>query len=426
MKKQFLIASALFISVTVFGQKDEIKSAEKAIKSEDFATAIQSLKQAEGLMANADDKTKAKIYYLKGIALYGNGKGKVSPEVVGTAFNELIAYEKQTNSNKYTAEIGGLLNELVKTTADAASKNYTTATESKEPADYVKSAKMFEQVYKLSPADTSYLDNAALVYYLGKDFKSSINAYSKLLELGYTGVAKEFIATNKATGEEVTYADKKSMDLQVKLGMAENPKEEVKDSRRELIFKNLALNYSEMEEVDKALEVITEGRKEFPKSYALLIDEANIYYKKGDNNAFKERLETAIELNPTEPTLYYNVGVMNMGQKKSDEAIKYFNKAIELKPNYSEAYNNIGAAILDKAAPIVEEMNKNLTDFKKYDALQIKQKAVYKEAIPYFEKAYEINKNEISTVQNLLGLYENLGMDDKAAAMKEIYEKLKG
>ena len=71
-------------------------------------------------------------------------------------------------------------------------------------------------------------------------------------------------------------------------------------------------------------------------------------------------------------------------------------------------------------------MNKNLTDFKKYDALQIKQKAVYKEAIPYFEKAYEINKNEISTVQNLLGLYENLGMDDKAAAMKEIYEKLKG
>lgn len=186
------------------------------------------------------------------------------------------------------------------------------------------------------------------------------------------------------------------------------------------------MNYTELGDTEKALEVITQGRKEFPKSYSLLIDEANIYYKKGDNNTFKDRLETAIELNPKEPTLYYNVGVMNMGLKKIDEAIKYFNKAIELKPDYSEAYNNIGAAILDKAVPIVEEMNKNLTDFKKYDALQTKQKAVYKEAIPYYEKAYELNNNEMSTIQTLIGIYENLGMDDKSAPLKEAYEKLKG
>ena len=426
MKKQFLIASALFISVTVFSQKDEIKSAEKAIKGEDFVTAIASVKQAEGLMANADDKTKAKIYYLKALALYGNGKGKASSEMIGSAFNEVIKFEKQINSYKYTTEVSGLLNKLVTRTAENASKNYAKASESKEPADFVKAAKLFETVYKLSPTDTSYLDNAGLVYYLGKDFKASKEAYSKLLELGYTGVAKEFIATNKVNGEDVAYPDKKAMDLQVKLGIVENPREELKDSRRELVFKNLALNYTELGDTEKALEVITQGRKEFPKSYSLLIDEANIYYKKGDNNTFKDRLETAIELNPKEPTLYYNVGVMNMGQKKIDEAIKYFNKAIELKPDYSEAYNNIGAAILDKAVPIVEEMNKNLTDFKKYDALETKQKAVYKEAIPYYGKAYELNKNEISTIQTLIGIYENLGMDDKATPLKEAYEKLKG
>ena len=186
MKKQFIIASALLISVTVFGQKDEIKSAEKAIKREDFATAIESVKQAEGLMASADEKTKAKIYYLKGIALYGNGKGKASSESIGAAFRELISYEKQINSYKYSTEINGYLSKLITRTADAASKNYTKATESKEPADFVKAAKMFEQVYQLSPSDTSYLDNAGLVYYLGKDFKSSKNAYAKLLELGYT------------------------------------------------------------------------------------------------------------------------------------------------------------------------------------------------------------------------------------------------
>ena len=238
-------------------------------------------------------------------------------------------------------------------------------------------------MYKLSPSDTIYLDNAGLVYYLGKDFNASKNAYQKLLDMNYTGIAKEFVATSKADGQDVSYPDKKTMDLQVKLGLVENPRVEMKDSRRELVFKNLSLNYNELGELDKALEIIAAGRKEFPTSYSLLIDEANVYYKKGDNDTFKARLEKAIELNPTEPTLYYNVGVMNMGQKKTDEAIKYFEKAIELKPDYSEAYNNIGAAIIDKAIPIVDEMNKNLTDFKKYDALQAKQKAVYKQAVPY-------------------------------------------
>lgn len=426
MKKQILIVSALLLSMTMVGQKNEIKSAEKAIKGEDFSTALASVKQAEGLMASADDKTKAKIYYLKALALYENGKGKSNSLVIGAAFNELIGFEKQINSYKYSTEIAGYLNKLITRTADNASKNYTKATESKEDADFVKAAKQFELVYNLSPSDTSYLDNAGLVYYLGKDFKASKKAYESLLEMKYTGISKEYIATNKSDGQDVTYPDKKSMDLQVRLGLVTNPREELKDSRRELIFKNLALAHTELGDLDKALAVLADGRKEFPKSYSLLIDEANVYYKKGDNDTFKERLEKAIELNPTEPTLYYNVGVMNMNQKKIDAAIEYFKKAIELKPDYSEAYNNIGAAIIDRAVPIVEEMNKNLSNFKKYDELQVKQKAVYKEAIPYYEKAYELNKNEISTVQTLLGLYENLGMTDKSAALKEVYEKLKG
>jgi len=73
MKRQVLILSALFISMTVFGQKNELKTAEKAIKSNDFAAAIAAINQAEGLIANADQKTKAKFYYLKGKALYQNG-----------------------------------------------------------------------------------------------------------------------------------------------------------------------------------------------------------------------------------------------------------------------------------------------------------------------------------------------------------------
>lgn len=425
MKKQLLILSALFISMTVFGQKNEIKSAEKAIKSGDFATAISLIKQAEVLIGDADQKMKAKFYFLKAKALYKGGKS-TNVNAIASAFTELIKFEEETKKPKYSKEIEGLKSALIQKTATRASESYKIASESKKSEDYVKAAKGFEQVYALSLTDTSFLDNAALVYFLGQDYKKSKNAYAKLLKLGYTGIGTEYIAINKQTGEDVIYPDKKSMTLQVKLGIVKDPREEVKDSRRELIFKNLAQNYDKLENTEKSFEIIAEGRKEFPKSYSLLIDEANLYYTAGDNNKFKEKLEEAISLNPTEPSLYYNVGVMNMGQGNTDEAIKFFEKSIELNPTYADAYNNIGAAIIDKAAPIIEEMNNNLSDFDKYDKLQAKQFEIYKEALPHYEKAYELSPDNMNIVQTLMGLYENLDLEDKLSAIKEVYEKLKG
>ncbi|MDD3720937.1 MAG: tetratricopeptide repeat protein [Lutibacter sp.] len=425
MRKQLIILSAFFISMTVFAQKDELKSTEKAIKSNDFATAMSAVNQAEGLIVDADQKTKAKFYYLKGLALYQNGNPNADIEKVGNAFNQLITYEKETGKQRYSSEIGELLNKMIVAAAENASNSYSYAIETKEDADYLKAAKEFYQVYVLSPRDTSYLDNAALVYYFAKDYDSSIKLYEELLDLNYTGITTVYVATNKETKEDVTFGDKKSMDLQVKLGLAENPREEVKESRREMIFKNLAQNYSDKGNNEKALEIISKGRTEFPISYSLLIDEANIYYKAGDNAKFKERLEEAINLNPTEPTLYYNVGVMNMDQKNIDEAIKNFEKAIELKPDYADAYNNIGAAIIEKAAPIIDEMNKSLSDFKKYDKLQAQQFEIYREALPYYEKAFTYNKTNISTIQTLMGLYENLEMPDKLNEIRAVYDNLK-
>lgn len=425
MRKQLLILSVLLISMTVFGQKNELKTAEKAIKANNFSAAMQAINQAEGMIANADQKTKAKFYYLRGKALYQNGANSADLEKVGAAFNQLINYEKETNKFKYSDEIGKIINDLINKLAASASTDYNTALSTKNTEDYEKAAKEFNTVYMLSPRDTSYLDNAGLVYFLAKDYDNSIKSYNKLLDLNYTGIATVYAATNKDDGKEITYNDKKSRDLQVKLGLAENPRTIQKESRRESVFKYLAQNYTAKGMNDKALEILTQGRKEFPKSYSLLIDEANIYYSKGDEAKFKEKLEEAIEMNPTEPTLYYNVGVMNMNQGKTDEAIANFKKAIELKPDYADAYNNIGAAIIDKTKPIIEEMNKSLSDFDKYDKLQAKQLAIYKEALPYYEKAYEYNKTNISTVQTLMGLYENLDMAEKSKELHAVYDKLK-
>ncbi len=423
MKNQVLLLSALFLSLTVFAQKDQIKTAEKAIKSGDFAAAMAAVNEAEGLISGADQKTTAKYYYLRAKAIHQNGANNDNTSV-GMAFNDLLEYERGTKV-KYSSEITELANALIQKVAGEANDAYNAAQATKDPADFKKSGRGFHDIYLLSPADTTYLDNAALLYRLAKEYETSNECYNQLLELGYTGITTLYVATNKETGEEMFFNDAKSRDVQVKLGIAENPRTEAKESRREMIFKNLANNYADLENLDRALEMITEGRAEFPQSYSLLIDEANIYFKKGDNNMFKQKLEEAIQMNPAEPTLHYNVGVMNMEQNNIDEAIESFKKAIELDPSYADAYNNIGAAMIEKTLPIIEEMNNSLSDFDKYDKLQAKQLEIYKEALPYYEKAYEFDPNNIGTIQTLLGLYTNLEMNDKHDALKEVYDGMR-
>ena len=74
MKKTFLLVCTLLLCVTTYAQKDELKTADKAIKNNDYAAAADAITQAEGLIEGADDKSKAKFYYLKGETYAGLAK----------------------------------------------------------------------------------------------------------------------------------------------------------------------------------------------------------------------------------------------------------------------------------------------------------------------------------------------------------------
>lgn len=417
MRKQLLFLTALLISLTISAQKEEIKTAEKEIKIQNFLAAIAALEQADALIANVDDKTKAKFYFLKGQAYYGNGTITENFAKSGIALNEAIKIETKTGP-KYTKDASEMLIKMVEKVAKDASTAY-------EGQDFGKAARDFNLVYTLSPKDTSYLENAALALYFAKDHQKSIDLYKDLLKMGYTGIYTVYKGTSKTNGQDLYFATKKEMDQQVKFGVIENPEVVVQESRRSNISKNIVMNYLALNDHKGALEAVKEARTQYPNDYNLLIDEANIYYSLGDNTKFKEKLEEAVKINPTDPSLFYNIGVLTLEQKKPEEAIKYFEKAIELKPDYADAYNNIGAAVLERNIAIVDEMNKNLSNFKKYDQLRVKQLQIYKEALPHYEKAHELNKSNVSTMQTLMGIYENLEMGDKYKALKELYEKTK-
>ena len=85
---------------------------------------------------------------------------------------------------------------------------------------------------------------------------------------------------------------------------------------------------------------------------------------------------------------------------------------------------NSAVVTLDKDKAIVEEMNKNLSNHKKYDQLEKEQKAVYQEALPYLEKA-DTYKRSLETVRTLMSIYGVLEMSSKESEYRNIYNSLR-
>tara|TARA_R110002126_G_scaffold124451_4_gene266551 strand:+ start:62974 stop:64218 length:1245 start_codon:yes stop_codon:yes gene_type:complete len=413
MRKQIIAVSLGLMSIGIFAQKDEIKAVEKALKKGDLLTAKQTIDAIDE--GSVEDKYKAKYYFLK-----GNAYGKSDAEKAAEAYNKLFDYEKETGKQKYTKEAQPKLNILIEFVSQKAIDAYN------ETKDYKTATENFYLTYKLSPSDTSFLYNAAVSASLNKDYETSLSYYNELKEIGYSGITTQYLASDKETGKQDAFPNKELRDLSVKTSKTHiTPVDKSSESKQADIVKNISYILIAQGKTEEAIVAIKEARESNPKDLNLLLNEAQLYIKLEDMDKFGVLMQEAIELDPENPTLFFNLGVVNQNEKKTDEAISYYKKSIELDPDYGDAYMNLAVAILSREQAIVEEMNKNLSNFKKYDELEKKQKALYKEALPYLEKSDELGRTE-NTVKSLLNIYDLLEMNAKADALRPIYKEMRG
>ncbi len=421
MKNQILLLLALFICTITYAQKDELKAAEKAVKKNDYAAAITEIVKAESLIAGADDKTKAKFYYLKGESYAGLTKTDDSIEnfkIAAESFNALFETEEKTGSLKYS--------ELARPTMDTLiSEISAKGIQSYQSKDYTAAKTQLFEVYHLSKKDTAFMEYAANAAYLDKDYPLALEYFTTLKDLGYTGIITEYTALNIDSGERENMGGQSNMDLMVKAGTHSEPLAKTTESKQPTIVKNIAFVYVELGDTDKAIAAVKEAREVAPEDVNLILTEANLQIKLGNKDEFANLMTQALELDPTNASLYFNLGVITGEQGDFEKAKEYYENTIELDPSYVDAYINLGSAYLEDDKVLVEEMNKNLNDFDKYDEVKAKQAALYKTVIPYYEKALELRPDDIDTIRTLMSLYENTEMDDKFQVMKEKYDSLK-
>ncbi len=79
-------------------------------------------------------------------------------------------------------------------------------------------------------------------------------------------------------------------------------------------------------------------------------DWAHVYEFTGDFSSAIEHYEKALKIDPKDPVLYNNLGLVYLQQKDYAEAKEYFGKAIEADPGFVPAKNNL-KQLLSGAGP---------------------------------------------------------------------------
>jgi tetratricopeptide (TPR) repeat protein len=415
MKKYVIIGLALAVYSFSFAQKKEVKTAEKAIKGSNFADAKIALQSAEALVSSMDVKTKTKFYFLKGQALYANGAGNDSEvNEALNSFKTLTDMEAQSGKVVYTPQVDqiklNMSNAFIQKASDAL-----------EQKQYDKSATNFERAYRVATADTLYLFNSATVAVMGKSYEHALKLYDELLDMGYTGVAVEYFATEIETGEEQSFSNETIRSLSIKAGTHDNSRDAKSESRVAEMAKNVALIYVELGDNEKAIKAIERAKETSPNDFNLLVSEANIQYKIGNMPRYKELIAEALSINPNNVDLYFNLGVISAEEKNFEEAKEYYEKAMQIDPKYINAKMNMVALILDQEQGVIDEMNdlgSSAADNKKYDELKESRQQLYKDAIPYLTETLEIEPDNISAVKTLMNIYSAVGDEDNYKSMK--------
>lgn len=164
----------------------------------------------------------------------------------------------------------------------------------------------------------------------------------------------------------------------------------------------------EAKELDKRVEEIQSKKPENELTAWDYLSKGNRAYDENEYDKAIEYYNKAIELDPDFADAYNNRGIAYRRKGECAKAIEDYNKAIELDPDYSEAYYNRGRAYryLKEYDKAIEDYSKaielNPEDAEAYNSRGVAYADLkeYGKAIEDFSKAIELNPEDAEAYNN--------------------------
>jgi tetratricopeptide (TPR) repeat protein len=441
--KKIVLAIFVAFTVTVFAQeKPKISSAIIAFNKNDYVEAKKYIDEAAEIInqkgaAGVDAKQLSKFYYYKGIIDYRLATNpdpelnKLAPQGIESAaenYVKLLEHEKAVGKERYTQDV---LSQVPFVTSELKNKGFNA----NDAKDFETAANYFTMAYNLqkNPAfgdrasvDTTIYYYTALSYSSAEQYEKSIPILKDVLTMGYNGYT--YTATSVANDQPMRFANKDQMNQQVEIGVAKDPK--VGDSERPNVYKSLLSAFIESGDSASFQEYLMKARAEFPDDEALIRLELQGYLDSKEYEKALSVLNLAIEKDPNNTVYYYVKGFILQTEVEDNEgALAAYGKAVEIDPENFDCWFMSGVVWYDQGKAALDQMNQlgmSKADQKKYDELKTVKNEKFEKSLPFFEKAHELNAEDLETVKALWEVYRQLRNPEKTMEFKEKMDALGG
>jgi len=405
--KKIITLFFVFMSITIFAQKKQYRTAAKAFKKGDISMSESILTDNIALFEKADEKIKNQVKFLSARIDHHN-------ENFITA---LKGYNELKDNPNFMVEVEQQLKVL-------SGDIITAAIEESEAKEFIESSKKLYMAYTIDKeVGMDFLYYASQNAINGLDYVIALDYLLELKDKQYSGSVTNYFVKEVASGNEIP-VDATQYKFFKKSDDYTDFREEKTPSKYPEIVKNIALIYAKQGETDKALEAVKEARVENPEDINLILTAAEIYIELGEKEKFKDLISQAIEKDPNNAILYFNLGVVNKDLGDSESARGFYEKAIDIDPSYEAAYFNLTTLILSGESAIVDEMNSlgtSRADNARYDMLKSERESLYLECVPFLNKLVDLNKN-VQAIQTLMNIYGTIGDNEGFMKMKKLLE----
>jgi len=400
--KKTILSLFLVISFTLsFAQKANVSKAKnKALmETPDFNGARDAIKLA---LKDSTTKNLAETWYVAGL--------------IGNKQNESL-YQKALLKMPFDTIVKGTaLMESYNYFLEAIKLDQLPDAKGKVKPRYVKDIKTFlKDYYSIQQNLIAY----GAFQFEKKNFKGAVETFEAYLAIPKLPIMNNEIKID-STYYMISYYTAVSAANAGMHDKAIGIYEGLKDKKYETksVYQSLYTEYVDKKDTVNFVKTLKEGVELFPTDAWFLQNLINYFIFSGKTKDALQYLDKAIEREPNLAHYRYVKGNLDESLGYTDDALAAFDKAIELDPTMADAYAGKGRLYFNKAVKMSEDANQ-IKDIKLYNAEIKKVDDVFRQSLPFFKKAAELNPKEIEFKKTLKTLYYRLKMDAEFEAIKK-------
>ena len=410
MKKLVFTLGLCLVAAVGFGQKKAVTEALKLAKDAkpNFADARTKIKAA---LQHDETKDDAKTWFTAGQIENLQFDKENTKQILGQQPDEAVMYNALYGVYPYFSKAYDL-DKL----PDAKGK--------------VK-PKFTKDMKAITRANMPYYMNGGIYFYEQENFKRAYEFFDQYVVISDSPLMKEGEPVNPAAPIDSSYIYANYYAAIAAMLATADSETTTKaliracksDFRQNEMYQFLASIYQTEGDMVNYEKTLQEGNAIFPTDSYFLLSLIGIFIDSEQNDKALDYILKAIQIEPTNAQLYSVAGtVYEIGAKDFDKAEEYFIKSIELNGEDSETQFSLGRIYHNQAVAQLD-IAQEIADVKKYNEEREKAKDFFRKAMPYIEKAFQLNPDHLETKIALRNIYYNLDMGDKLDEIDKLMDE---